>query len=252
MEQEPHAEDLPANYDQMQRIAWKSYVYGSLTLITVVLVVVFEASTHQRNAHVAPPFLTFDGTPKQRMLAITGAWEQIQAIIIFLTAVVPVIFALLSFRLSRTPLWRGLVTTAIANLAITAVTTIGTLFGIYLAALFGWINTVSNALVAIFTLVYVLATIVMVVQNERARQTQLQIAREQSTAQKEQDCTRDETARQTSVALTQLAANLAALTVLLDKQQGAVRQIEPPALSPSRLRHTTEQRPADHVMGVDS
>lgn len=63
---------------------------------------------------------------------------------------------------------------------------------------------------------------------------------------------REETDGQTSEALTLLAANLAMLTAILEKQQSAARQVEPPAPSLNGQRHTPEPCSVDDVMGVDS
>lgn len=252
MEQEPQVKHPSIDNDQMRRFNRVLKVYFPVAMvITVMLIVAFIVSVHQMVDHVAPPFLIVRGTPKQRLGAITEAWVKIVDVIPLLIVIVGVVFALLAAR-TRTDISRGLVARVLTFYAFAGIISAVASFSVYLAALFGWINTVGNALVAIFTLVYVLATIVIVVQNERARQTQLQIAREQSTAQKEQDHTRDETAQQTSEALALLAANLATLTAILEKQQDTARQVEPPVPSPNGRCHTSESRLVDDVMGVDS
>lgn len=113
---------------------------------------------------------------------------------------------------------------------------------LWLGNTFGLINSNANGLVAIFTCVYVIATIAMVWQNERARQTQIQIAEKQASNQTDQDRLRDETAKQTSEALAKIAESLALLTTVIDSQKpsASAGDTSPPANGHRSAAHNTE------------
>ncbi len=233
---------------EVRRLVWKDpstrasfyrLIFLIVALIGMTLFVV--AIVFAVQGQVPVPFTSIHGTAPQRQLSNKQNWSIIAFALSLFLSLFSVVSNIQDRRVART---RGNLGTIISNVAMALLSIILLLsagVGVYLGSLFGWINTEGNGLIVIFTGVYVVATIL-----------QVKIARDQATNQGTQETVRDETARQTSEALTLLAANLATLTALLDKQQGAARQVDAPPLSPNGRHHTPEARPVIDAKDIDA